>query len=136
MIISRAAEYGLISVGYIALHQKESKITAKVISDKFNIPLQFLFRILNGLNKAGILLSKRGLNGGYVLARKPGKLSLLDIIKTIEGSNFDPLSVIEHNSNQQFIVRMKKVCKKATAEKNKILSKATLAEMISGLKDR
>ena len=46
MIISRAAQYGLIAVGYIALHQKESKLTAKVISEKFNIPPYFLLKIL------------------------------------------------------------------------------------------
>ena len=131
--MSKTAEYGLIAVGYIALHQKENhKIMAQTISKEFNIPLPFLLKILKYLAKAGILSSKRGPSGGYVLARKPDKISLLDIIMAIKDIAYDHLNFLK--SNEPFIVKMEKVTKKAEFELKRILSEATLADMIESKK--
>jgi Rrf2 family protein len=129
-MISRATEYGLIAVGYIALNQKEKQvITAQSISEKFNISLFFLLKILNCLVKAKILFGKRGPSGGFTLTRKPEKISLLEIIMAIEEIAYD-LNFLEDKSNEIFLVRIKKVTKKAESELKKILSEATLADMI------
>ncbi|MFA6175493.1 MAG: Rrf2 family transcriptional regulator [Phycisphaerae bacterium] len=131
--MSKTAEYGLIAVGYIALHQKENhKIMAQTISKEFNIPLPFLLKILKYLAKAGILSSKRGPSGGYVLARKPDKISLLDIIMAIKDIAYDHLNFLK--SNEPFIVKMEKVTKKAEFELKRILSETTLADMIESKK--
>jgi Rrf2 family protein len=129
MIISRAAEYGLIAVGYIALHQKEGRMTAHVIYEEFNIPPMYLHKILTNLSRAGILLSKRGPLGGQILAREPEKISLLEIIKAIDGSTFDPCDFTDI-SNEPSLIKMKKISDKADSELKKVLSETTLAEMI------
>ena len=133
--MSKTAEYGLIAVGYIALHQKENhKIMAQTISKEFNIPLPFLLKTLKYLSKAGILSSKRGPSGGYVLARKPDKISLLDIIMAIKDITSDHLNFLEDKSKEPFLVRMEEVTKKAESELKRILRVATLADMIEGKK--
>ncbi|HBG78121.1 MAG TPA: hypothetical protein DDW84_04625 [Phycisphaerales bacterium] len=131
--MSKTAEYSLIAVGYIALHQKENhKIMAHTISKEFNIPLPFLLKILKYLSKAGILSIKRGPSGGYVLARKPDKISLLDIIMAIKDIAYDHLNFLK--SNEPFTEKMEKVTKKAEFELKRILSEATLADMIESKK--
>ena len=130
----RATEYGLMAVGYIALNQKENQVQANVISKKFNIPPFFLLKTLNDLAKAGILLSRRGPRGGYVLAREPEEISLLEIIMAIEDITYDHLNFIIEKSNEPFLLRMKKVSKKAESELKRILSEATLADMIGSKK--
>ena len=134
MIISRAAEYGLIAVGYIALHQKERELNAKVISKEFNISLMFLRKALSDLTKAGILLSKRGPFGGYVLAKEPEKISLLEIVQAMEEFTYDLLNFVEDTSNEPFLVRMNGVSNKANSEIKRVLSEANLAEMIGSKK--
>ena len=130
MRISRAAEYGLIAVGYITLQQNELELPAKVILEKFNIPVSYLYKTLTDLTNARILSSKRGPTGGYVLAREPEKISLLEIIKVIEGPTFESGDFIENIANESLLVRMKELSGKVNSELQKMLSETTLADII------
>lgn len=130
MRISRATEYGLIAVGYIALHKKENELTTHVISEEFNISSNYLQPVLKNLSRAGILLSKQGPGGGYMLAREPEKISLFEIFKAIEGSTFESCDFIEDIANEPFFVRMQEITNKANAELKRVLSETTLADMI------
>lgn len=60
-------------------------LTAKDISESQNIPYRFLLRVIRKLKKADILASRQGVDGGYRLARPRREISLLDVIKAIEG---------------------------------------------------
>ncbi|MDQ8207813.1 Rrf2 family transcriptional regulator [Coraliomargarita sp. SDUM461003] len=49
------------------------------------IPANYLVQILNELRNAGLILSKRGKQGGYALARDPKKVSLIEIVEAVDG---------------------------------------------------
>lgn len=49
------------------------------------VPANFLAQILGELRNAGLINSKRGIQGGYALARAPDQISLYDIMKAIDG---------------------------------------------------
>jgi len=49
------------------------------------VPSNFLAQILSELRNAGLITSKRGIQGGYMLARPPDQISMYDIVKTIDG---------------------------------------------------
>ena len=49
------------------------------------VPANFLAQILGGLRDGGLIVSKRGIQGGYALARPPEQISLYDIMKVIDG---------------------------------------------------
>lgn len=49
------------------------------------VPSNFLAQILGELRNAGLITSKRGIQGGYMLARPPDQVSLYDIVKIIDG---------------------------------------------------
>ena len=129
MKLSNSTKYALMAAGYIASHPEDGNIKAPTISQEYNIPSEFLLKILQQLCRAGILQGKRGPRGGYVAGRDPSEITLLQIIEAIDGSasNFN---FAEQTKNEPFALRMTTICEKAEIEQNKILSKSTLAEII------
>ena len=71
MKISRSTQYGLIALGYIAQHGKNGLVMSEAISKQYNIPREYLLKILHQLVRGGVLRSKRGPRGGFSLAQKP-----------------------------------------------------------------
>jgi Rrf2 family protein len=60
-------------------------ITAEQIADAQRIPLNFLENILRDLRRAGLVESRRGQAGGYLLARAADAITLADVIRAVEG---------------------------------------------------
>jgi Rrf2 family protein len=55
------------------------------ISGRANIPQKFLEQVLLALRKAEVLVSKRGVNGGYLLQRSPASIDVLSILEAVDG---------------------------------------------------
>ena len=55
------------------------------LSERTGIPLPTVAKLMKSLNKAGLVLSQRGAGGGYVLGRKPGEITIADVIQAVEG---------------------------------------------------
>lgn len=55
------------------------------LAEREEIPSNYLVQILNDLRNGGLIQSRRGKQGGYALARDPGQVTLLDIIRAMEG---------------------------------------------------
>ncbi|HOE27057.1 MAG TPA: Rrf2 family transcriptional regulator [bacterium] len=85
MKISRKGEYALRAMTMLSLHHGRGLLRAREIAARQAIPERFLERILLDLKKAGILLSVRGRNGGYALARPPRLITLARVIRIIDG---------------------------------------------------
>ena len=85
MKISRSTGYGLLAVGYIAQHKDKKIILSNTVSEKYNIPLEYLLKIMQQLVRAGVLRSKRGPRGGFSLAKSPNKITMLEIVEAVEG---------------------------------------------------
>jgi len=87
MKLSVRGEYALRAMQVLARDYQEDDAVVRIqeISDKQNIPKRFLEQILNDLKSAGIVMSKRGVAGGYRLKRSPDQITLAEIIRHIEG---------------------------------------------------
>ena len=92
MQLSKKAEYALRAVVGIANNMTNRPIQISELSKKESIPIKFLEQILLILKNNGILKSKRGANGGYLLGRSSSEITIGKIIYIIEGS-FDPLGI-------------------------------------------
>ena len=96
MNISKKAEYALRAVITIARHKRDKPMQISEISKKESIPIKFLEQILLNLKNNGILNSKRGANGGYLLAKSKDDISIGMILDIIDGP-FDPVGI--HSGN-------------------------------------
>ena len=75
---------------YLAEKGKEKPVQIAEISKKKKIPLKFLENILLDLKKAGILESKKGKGGGYLLAKNPKDVQLATVMRLLDG----PISLV------------------------------------------
>jgi len=72
-------------------------LTAQQIAEQRGIPEKYLVHILLQLKRVGIVKSIRGSQGGYLLGKSPDEISLLDIVRAIDGAVLDPLPVDDVN---------------------------------------
>ena len=85
--ISEAANLGIHALTYLAYHYTSKRPVATTeISDNFKISSNHLSKVLQRLTKMGLVKSIRGPRGGFVLAKKPEKITLLNIYEAIDGA--------------------------------------------------
>lgn len=68
-----------------ALARKGELTDASTIAESASVPQRFTLKILGKLVTSGLVVSKKGANGGYALSRDPKEITLLDILEVIEG---------------------------------------------------
>jgi Rrf2 family protein len=85
MQITRAAEYAIRGVLYLSSRPKGSICLLSEISERQQIPPSFLSKIFQNLARAGLVTSSRGSGGGFMLAKEPHQITLLDVLEAIEG---------------------------------------------------
>lgn len=83
MLLTRASEYALLSLD--TLRKSDIPLGAEQLANELCIPKSFLAKILQSLAKQGILESKRGVHGGFMLAKKVEEISINEIIYAAEG---------------------------------------------------
>ena len=94
MIISTKGRYALRIMLDLAEHQEDGFISLKTISQRQDISMKYLESIVALLNKANLLDSMRGKDGGYKLNRPLEQYSVAEIIKLTEGS-LAPVACLE-----------------------------------------
>jgi len=86
MKLSTRGRYGTRALLELALHQGEGPVLLKDISQRQQIPLQYLEHLITPLIVAGMVLSTRGPRGGVSLAKPPEEIRLSEVIQLLEGS--------------------------------------------------
>lgn len=130
MRISRSTGYALLAVGYIAKHQKQKIVLSQSISKEYDIPLEYLLKILQQLVRANVLRSKRGPRGGFSLAKSPQKITMLEIIEAVDGPMVGQLNLAEQTRGERFSVRAERTYEKAVAQARTVFVKAKLSNLI------
>ncbi|MEA5039140.1 MAG: Rrf2 family transcriptional regulator [Clostridiaceae bacterium] len=95
MMISTKGRYALRVMIDLAQHGEDGYVSLKTISERQGVSLKYLEAIVSMLNKAGMVESLRGKDGGYQLARKPEEYSIGDILRLVEGS-IAPVACVDH----------------------------------------
>ncbi|MDX2642508.1 RrF2 family transcriptional regulator [Streptomyces sp. NPDC001902] len=85
MRISARADYAVRAALQLAASPEAGPMKAEAIAAAQDIPHKFLEGILNEMRRAGLVLSQRGGNGGYRLARPAGSISIADVIRAVDG---------------------------------------------------
>ncbi len=82
-MISQTAEYALRAVVFLASHDGRP-MTASHIAEGTRVPASYLSKVLQALGRAEIVRSQRGLHGGFILARSPDRLNVLEVINAVD----------------------------------------------------
>jgi Rrf2 family protein len=108
-------------------------LTAEQVAQAQSIPVNFLENILRDLRRAGIVESRRGQQGGYVLARSADEITLADVIRSVEG----PLADVRGQAPEALAYpgsaeKLRDVWIALCANVRAVLEGVTLADVASG----
>jgi Rrf2 family transcriptional regulator, nitric oxide-sensitive transcriptional repressor len=82
-MLSQTAEYSLRAIVFLADHHGTA-MTAGVIAEHTKVPLGYLAKILQGLARDGLVISQRGLHGGFTLMRSPSDVTIFDVVQAVD----------------------------------------------------
>src|SRR5215475_14476352 len=85
MKLTRASSYALHAVAYMAAQKQDKPIASHHIAQARGIPERFLLKVLKPLVSAQVLLSIKGPNGGYRLARPANEITMLEVLEAVDG---------------------------------------------------
>ncbi|MBN2574010.1 MAG: Rrf2 family transcriptional regulator [Deltaproteobacteria bacterium] len=90
MAITHKSKYALRATLELAVRYGQGPTSIAEIAKAQAIPARFLEAILAQLKRNGLVESRRGNEGGYVLARPPGRISVGDVLRAVQGTLADP----------------------------------------------
>jgi Rrf2 family cysteine metabolism transcriptional repressor len=96
MKLSTKGRYGLKAMLDLAVHCKEGHVALNSIAERQQISENYLEQLFAALKKAKLVKSVRGSQGGYSLGRSPEKITVGDILRTLEGS-MSPTECVSEN---------------------------------------
>jgi Rrf2 family protein len=134
MKLSVRGEYALRALLVLGVNYDQPVVRIQTISEQQNIPKRFLEQILNDLKSAGVVESRRGVAGGYRLARRPEEITLAVIIRHIEGA-LAPVSCVSESYYEKCTCpdesrcAIRSVMKEVREAVVKIVERTTIAEL-------
>ncbi len=127
-MISQTAEYALRAMVFLAMRAAGS--TGQEIAKATQVPPGYLSKVMQQLARAKLVKSQRGIGGGFILAKEPSQISILDIVNAvdpIEKLTICPLGVQGHGLN---LCPLHKRVSEATAQVEKAFAESLLSELI------
>jgi len=133
MKVSAKADYAIRAAVELAAAADEGPVKGERIASAQEIPPNFLENILADLRNGGIVVSRRGADGGYWLARPPDEISLADVIRVVDG----PLANVRGIRSEQVSYHgsaepLRDVWIAVRASLRSVLEQVTLADLVAG----
>ncbi len=83
--VSTRGDYACRALLSLSLHGDDGPTSVRDIAERTGLPQPYLEQILLALKGAGLVRSKRGVGGGYILARDPAEIDLAQIVSAVDG---------------------------------------------------
>lgn len=100
MMLSQKAKYALHAMLVLAEAWEQEALQIADIAERRRLPRRFLEQILLDLKHNGLVVSKRGKNGGYALIRPPADVTIAQVVRVIDGP-LAPLPCLSHIAYQR-----------------------------------
>jgi Rrf2 family iron-sulfur cluster assembly transcriptional regulator len=127
MKVSTRGDYAARALLSLALHGSDRPTSVKEIAERTHLPQPYLEQILLSVKGAGLVRSKRGVGGGYVLARRPEEITLADIVAAVEGPQ---LPLAEHPDHCEGHCVLQEVWVGVDDQTRTVLEQVTLAQLV------
>lgn len=134
MKLSTKGRYGLKAMLDLAVHNNEGQVVLKSIAERQGLSESYLEQLFAVLKKAGLVKSIRGSQGGYTLGEDPDKISVGDILRSLEGS-MAPTDCVSENCEVHHCDNSDRCVTRGVWEKirdgiNSIIDNITLQELV------
>ncbi|PYX62802.1 MAG: SUF system Fe-S cluster assembly regulator [Acidobacteria bacterium] len=133
--LGKLTDYGLVLMTCIARHPGSSLFRARELAQESRLPLPTVSKLLKELLRGGLLVSHRGMKGGYSLARDPRDISVAEIVTAIEG----PIALTECSTDVTGLCDLERYCPIKSNQRiisqviRGALDKVTLSDLIQPL---
>ena len=129
-MVSQTAEYALRAVAWLAVHP--GLATAERIAEQTRVPARYMAKVLGTLARAGIVTGRRGVGGGFRLARDPASLTLLDVVAAVEPIHRITACPLGLPLHQGQLCRLHQRLDDALAAMERELAGATFEQLFAG----
>ena len=133
--LGKLTDYGLVLMTCIARAHGVPLRTARDLAPESKLPISTVSKLLKELLQSGLLISHRGTKGGYMLAKKPRAISVIEIIAAIEG----PMALTECSTDVTGLCNLESCCPIKSNQRiinqavRGVLEKITLADLVQPL---
>ena len=129
--LAKLTDYGLVLMTTMARKGQASTHNARDLAMQTRLPLPTVTKVLKQLLQSGLLVSHRGMNGGYSLAKDPADVSLAEIVAAIEG----PIALTECSTDVTGLCDLERSCPIKTTQRvvSEIVRGALQKVMLSDL---
>ncbi len=132
MIITRATEYSIRAVLHLASRYPAEVVSKQEICDAEGVTPAFLTKILQPLIRSGLVRSKRGVAGGFALARNPDKVTLLHVMQAVDEPLTLNLCLLEgHQCERECTCPIHCLWAKAREKIEEVFSGKSLTELVA-----
>jgi Rrf2 family protein len=130
MVLTRAGDYGIYGVLYLAKQPKGKIVSLSEVSRAEDIPEKFLAKIFQSLTRVGLIISHRGARGGFSLARPAQQITVKELMEAIQGPICFSKCLSElEDCEKKDVCKLREVLQKAQDHTVKLLSEKTLADL-------
>jgi len=105
LLFTKSTIYALHAL--VELSNFDEPVDVSKLASLTNLPKPFLAKLLQYLSKEGFISSFKGVNGGFILTKKPSEIKIIDIFKAIENKD----SLVFYCSNEKDCIRKNSSCK-------------------------
>jgi Rrf2 family protein len=145
MMFSTRAEYGVRVIVDLARRGGVEPVPLGEIAEEEGLPLAYLEHLVARLRRAGLIESRRGAHGGYLLAREPADITMAEVVEALEG-RIAPIECISslpdgtirclREADSEHICTTKVLWTRVRASIVQTLQQTTLADLIPASKPK
>jgi len=129
--LSRATRYAVEALVHLAREGDGKALRSHDFARPEGIPERFMLKCLKLLVNVRLLLSLRGPNGGYRLAKPASKISLLEVVEAVDGPIRGDAPLNGDHGRDHLAPRLEVICDKAATLVRKQLSKVRISDLVS-----
>lgn len=133
MKISTKGRYGIRALIDLKMNYDKENVTIKGISERQEISERYLEQIFSALRKAGIIVGRKGAQGGYVLAKDASDITILEILNALEGDSL-LIEINNEDCNDLELYINNNLWKEINDRINKYFASITLQDLVDGYK--
>lgn len=128
--LSKKADYGLIALKHLAMHNGKGSASASDIAEVYGISTPLMAKVLQKLAKGGLVAARHGSSGGYTLARDPAQITALEAINAIDGPLFITSCVTHRGQcHQSSTCTVREPLRRVNDSILEVLNKVTILQM-------